>query len=465
MGSTGSLVPIHSHYNMSVLELITEDENQVLLYRGKKLSTVSEMIDFKAEFRQHVSNYNAHIQEYNAHIQNYNTHISDYNTHVTTYDAHLANTVIHVTQNDKDIWNATLQNAKDYAKSLFDQVTSFTIEIVNSLPTTDIKTMTIYFLRNTDPLTDNVYDEYMYINGHWEIVGSLGIHFDRILLDYLTRADFATAMGSYYTKTEIDSIIDGYYDKGEIDTFLADYYTKTEIDNLIDNIGDTIQALHTHENKTTLDELSEDEFGNLLFNGSRVCDLSDVYNRIQNIVDNYATTASLATVATTGSYNDLDDLPTLHEHVNKSILDALTQEVIDNSHTHSNKSILDALTQDVIDNSHEHDNQNVLDKLSVDNDGDLNYDGNKITAQGGGDGQTDHSHANKSILDKFGVDENNNLTYNNEEVIDEFTDVDVTLLIDYLWPDQAEAGFVTKDSQYINTADDKVFTPKGSVGA
>ena len=75
---------------------------------------------------------------------------------------HIDNTIIHVTQDDKDLWNATLQNAKDYAKKLFDSVTSFTIEIVDTLPTEDIKSMTIYFIRNGCDNESDYYEEYMY---------------------------------------------------------------------------------------------------------------------------------------------------------------------------------------------------------------------------------------------------------------------------------------------------------------
>ena len=39
-----------------------------------------------------------------------------------------------------------------------------------------------------------------------------------------------------------------------------------------------------------------------------------------------------------------------HTHTNKSVLDSLTQAVINNSHTHSNKSVLDSITQTKINN-------------------------------------------------------------------------------------------------------------------
>lgn len=69
--------------------------------------------------------------------------------------------------------------------------------IVQELPTTDIATDTIYMVPKTTPGTQNVYDEYMYINNAWELIGS----------------------------TEID---------------LTNYYTKAEVNAMIQNINDQI---------------------------------------------------------------------------------------------------------------------------------------------------------------------------------------------------------------------------------
>lgn len=71
----------------------------------------------------------------------------------------------------------------------------------------------------------------------------------------------------YYTKTEVDGLIDG------VEVDLSGYYTKVEVDGLIEDFV-------TDTDLTTA--------------------LAD-----------YVEVADLATVATTGSYNDLSDLPTL----------------------------------------------------------------------------------------------------------------------------------------------------------
>lgn len=112
-------------------------------------------------------------------------------------DTHIKDTIIHVTQDDKDLWNAILDNAKKYAKELFDKVTSFKAVIVTELPTENIETMCIYLLA-IDPKEKDSYEEYMYINNSWELIGNTRINLEpyilrteveKMLKDYLLKKD------------------------------------------------------------------------------------------------------------------------------------------------------------------------------------------------------------------------------------------------------------------------------------
>lgn len=110
---------------------------------------------------------------------------------------HTSNLVIHVTQKDKDTWNAILDNAKQYAKELFNASTSLQIIKVTELPTEDIKTACIYFLA-VDPIDKNYYEEYMYLDGQWELIGNTRVNLEQYILkteveellkDYLLKID------------------------------------------------------------------------------------------------------------------------------------------------------------------------------------------------------------------------------------------------------------------------------------
>ena len=106
-----------------------------------------------------------------------------------------------VTQNESDI--IALQTAVSGALKR---------EIVQTLPTEDISTTTIYMIRNSESSGTNIYDEYMYINSQWELIGTS-----------------ATDFSNYYTKNETDNLLSGKVDNST----LGSYYTKTESDNLL----------------------------------------------------------------------------------------------------------------------------------------------------------------------------------------------------------------------------------------
>lgn len=63
-------------------------------------------------------------------------------------------------------------------------------EIVASLPTTDIDPNTIYMILSGTSATENVYDEFMYVNNAWELIGTS-----------------ATDLTNYYTKGDVDGLL------------------------------------------------------------------------------------------------------------------------------------------------------------------------------------------------------------------------------------------------------------------
>ena len=69
-------------------------------------------------------------------------------------------------------------------------ISSLNIEIVNTLPTQDISTTTIYFVPKTTAEQNNIYDEYIYINNAWELIGTTEID-----------------LTNYYTKTQTDNLL------------------------------------------------------------------------------------------------------------------------------------------------------------------------------------------------------------------------------------------------------------------
>ena len=84
-------------------------------------------------------------------------------------------------------------------------ITSFNASVVNTLPTTDIDTHTIYFISKTGS-TNDVYDEYMYINNAWEKIGNTAVD----LSGYLQTTDIAAwakaSTKPTYTANEVGAL-------------------------------------------------------------------------------------------------------------------------------------------------------------------------------------------------------------------------------------------------------------------
>ena len=81
----------------------------------------------------------------------------------------------------KDSTNAVTQNSTDLVESgavyaAISAIASMSFEVVSVLPTTDIKTDVIYLVPKTvGTSTTNIYDEYIYVNSNWELIGDTSI--------------------------------------------------------------------------------------------------------------------------------------------------------------------------------------------------------------------------------------------------------------------------------------------------
>lgn len=89
----------------------------------------------------------------------------------------------------------TVQEMNTAINTAIGNVNSFDIAVVQALPTEDISTHTIYLVPKTGE-TNDVYDEYVYINNAWEMVGNTQID----LSNYVQKTDYATASNAGVVK-------------------------------------------------------------------------------------------------------------------------------------------------------------------------------------------------------------------------------------------------------------------------
>lgn len=240
--------------------------------------------------------------------------------------------------------------------NLIGQIKTISIEVVDNLPETG-ESNKIYFVPK-DGTTGDIYNEYIWINNAWELIGSTQVDLtgyatetwvNNQIKDFLNEAQVTeivnNSLTSYYTKTQTDDLLKGKANTSDIPTKLseltndsgfinnevndlANYYKKTEtynqteVNNLLSNkanisdIPTKVSELENDSGFTTNEgtvtsvavKMNGEVKGTVTSSGT--IDLGTVITEHQSL-DDYAKTADLSKVATTGSYNDLTNQPTI----------------------------------------------------------------------------------------------------------------------------------------------------------
>ena len=135
------------------------------------------------------------------------------------------------------------------------------------------------------------------------------------LSNYVTNTSLTSTLENYVTDSELSTTLNDYVTSDSLSTTLNDYV-------LADTFTDTLADYSTTQqiNTTLQGYVTTENLNTTLKNYVTSADLADGeitinldYNDLQNKPDLsvYATIASLANVATSGSYNDLSDTPTI----------------------------------------------------------------------------------------------------------------------------------------------------------
>lgn len=129
-----------------------------------------------------------------------------------------------ITKTVSDLANYYLKSetlTKTEINALVSAIPKFAIQVVNSLPTTDISMTTVYLLKSG--IESDLYTEYIYVNGNWEILGSQRVD----LTNYALKAEIPTKLSqltndSEYITNAVSNLVN-YYKKSEV-------YSKDDID-------------------------------------------------------------------------------------------------------------------------------------------------------------------------------------------------------------------------------------------
>ena len=105
-------------------------------------------------------------------------------------------TISNVLPTNTTYWDALGVSGTDmsnyYTKTetddLISAISTMDLKVVESLPTQDISTTTIYLVPTASAQTNNAYDEYIYVSNNWEFIGTTQAD----LTDYVKNTDYAT---------------------------------------------------------------------------------------------------------------------------------------------------------------------------------------------------------------------------------------------------------------------------------
>ena len=104
----------------------------------------------------------------------------------------------------------------------------FTPVVVDTLPTEDIQSTTLYLVPAETSSDSNVYEEYIYVNNDWEYIGTTAVD-----------------LSNYYTKTEVDDLLNNLPSSGEnesqiyvLETSNALKYSNVNLTDVYDRIGE-----------------------------------------------------------------------------------------------------------------------------------------------------------------------------------------------------------------------------------
>lgn len=127
---------------------------------------------------------------------------------VPTKTSDLTNDSGFITNLVNNLFNYYLKSetySKTEVDALLQAITTLDIQAVQTLPTTNISTTTIYLVPKQDPQVPDVKDEYINLDGTtsgWELIGNTQID----LSNYVTTSDLTTALQSYATKAYVDGL-------------------------------------------------------------------------------------------------------------------------------------------------------------------------------------------------------------------------------------------------------------------
>lgn len=262
----GIIIPDVSKY--------VEDENYVHTDNNytneekEKLSTLENYDD--SELKQDINNIDIEIDGLTENMNLINEDLSTQKERITTVNGKVNNLENNLSQQttkinqlestkaDKD----DIPDVSEFVKKTVNDLTNYYLksdtytqsevnQLIGAIKTVSMKVVAerpstgesniIYLVPSESSKTENVYNEYIYVDGKWELIGS-------------TQAD----LSNYYTKEEIGTLLFDYITSNDLEETLKDYAIKNEIPkNTSDLNNDSGFIDNTYHDSTKQDTISD----------------------------------------------------------------------------------------------------------------------------------------------------------------------------------------------------------------
>lgn len=127
---------------------------------------------------------------------------------------------------------------KTEVNSLISGISTMNVSVVSQLPTSNISATTIYLVSKETTETQNIYDEYLYVNNKWEKIGDTKID----LTNYASKSELPTKTSELTNDSNF--VVDSSY------VHTDNNYSSAEKSKVDANTN----ARHSHSNKEILDK-------------------------------------------------------------------------------------------------------------------------------------------------------------------------------------------------------------------
>lgn len=137
--------------------------------------TFSPMDDAIDAIDNRVIELNTSIEETADDIETVDEKVNDLSSVVTANKTYLDEKVSEIytsMANNDDLLYQKIDETEESLENLITQIPKFAIVVVQTLPTENISPTTVYLVPNNLPGTNDLYDEYIYVNSKWEHLGS-----------------------------------------------------------------------------------------------------------------------------------------------------------------------------------------------------------------------------------------------------------------------------------------------------